>query len=163
MKKHLAPYFYDDIKLKLLDVKDLNDTLQWRNYPEHRKWFNSTHKLLCDEHKEWFNNYLKKEDDFIFIVMKDNEKCGQLSIYDVNSVTKEANFGRFLVNPAHAGMGLMKKSCQAALALAKNILKLEKLRLEVKVENDKAIHIYKYCGFASNVVINGFLAMEIKI
>ena len=161
-KRHLNQFQYEEIYLKLLEENDLADTLIWRNANRH--WFNDTSEVIWENHRNWFQNYLKKDNEFVFIVEdQQNNKIGQVSLYCINWETKSAEFGRFLVNPAFAGRGYMKLACSAVISLGQTLFSLELIRLEVKENNEKAIHIYLACGFIiAETSSNGNLIMEFR-
>lgn len=163
--KNLDYYFYDDLILRLLDKKDLPFTLNWRNAEEFRMWFVTTNIISSQEHEKWFEQYQKKENDFIFMVTNTaGSICGQLAIYDIDWENKIGVFGRFLVNPAYSGQGLMKKALLGALKMAKDTFQLKELTLQVKSDNLKAIHIYEAGGFAHRCLHgNNMLEMHIKL
>ena len=146
MKQTIPEYVYDNINLALLSANDLTETLQWRNH--YREWFNQSHTLTLIEHQVWFQQYQTKDNDFVFIIRNElNQKIGQASIYNIDWSKKKGEFGRFLVNPVHAGQQFMKKACLAMLELCQKQLALKHLYLEVKHDNLKAIHIYRSAGF----------------
>lgn len=148
-KNHLAPFYYEQINLKALSEEDLPDTLKWRN--EYRQWFNTQEPLSLDQHLKWFDSYKNKTNDFVFIVRDQEEnRVGQVAIYNIDWSKKEGEFGRFLVNPDFSGRSYMKKSAAALLEFCTRQLQLKSIYLEVKPHNEKAIHIYSSVGFVVN-------------
>ena len=166
MKKNIEPYTKESLILRLLTPEDLAFTLHWRNHPAHRIWFNSIHIITEKEHKKWFNEYRLRDNDFIFIITnKDAHLIGQLSLYNVDYKNKSAIFGRLLVNPEFSNKGHMKKAILLAIKLAKEIIGLHSLSLEVKINNEKAIHLYQSCGFLQKKTNdnNNMLKMHISL
>jgi len=160
MKRTINSYYKDNLVLRLLNEDDLGITLLWRNYEAHRRWFVSTEIISTKTHFDWFYRYSQSDEDFIFIICNQHgTRYGQLSIYEIDWMNKCAIFGRFLVNPDFAGLGIMKKACRVALLLSSEVLKLNKLTLEVKTNNKNAIHIYQSNGFS----LSGFAENEIQI
>ncbi len=146
IKADLTPFDYKNISLRLLRKDDLPETLLWRN--TYRAFFTYSDEIDLPSHLKWFENYLQKNDDFIFIIENQlQEKLGQVALYDINWAEKSAQFGRFLVNPAFANQGYMSTACKASLLLARDVLELCSLMLEVKATNERAIRIYENCGF----------------
>lgn len=164
MKRKIDPYQKDNLTLRLLEESDLIHTIAWRNHDSHRQWFISTEIIPFDEHIAWFHNYRKLDTDFIFIIEDiQKNRLGQLSIYEIDDKNKCAKFGRFLVNPANASLGIMKTACGIGMQLASDILQIKKLFLEVKEDNSKAIHIYHSCGFSKKeITSDGLIFMEIQ-
>jgi diamine N-acetyltransferase len=161
MKKEIKPYCCNALILKLLEMEDLEYTRSWRNYEAHRCWFNNSDPISKEEHLGWFENYVKRENDFIFVVFDmENNRIGQLSIYEIDWLKRTAVFGRLVANPSYVKRGMMTKAVKAVILFSQEILSLNKLFLEVKPNNEKAIHIYKKCGFkidslnkASNLIM----------
>lgn len=164
MKKNINQFTENEITLRLIELNDLEHTLQWRNNESYRIWFNTTYIINASEHFTWFEQYLARENDFIFIVNDEQKnRIGQLSIYHVDWQNMQGEFGRFLVNPQFEGQGLMKKSCRAALSLAQKIFSLKKLYLEVKLDNMRAIYIYQKCGFVETERDSKQMKMEVLL
>ena len=96
MKRKIESYQKNDLTLRLLEECDLPYTLSWRNHESHRCWFISTEIISLKTHVAWFHRYNKLDTDFIFIIQdKQGNRCGQLSIYELDDKNKCAKFGRF--------------------------------------------------------------------
>lgn len=158
-ERFIQPFFYETIYLKLITEEDLPYTLEWRNH--YRQWFNDSNQIEFINHKKWFDRYQQSENEFIFIVMdKKNNRIGQASIYDIDWNKMSGEFGRFVVNPSFAGLGHMKMACMAMLKLSYDLLQMQSIHLQVKKNNEKAIHIYQSCGFhVSQLLENGCILM----
>ncbi len=148
MKKHFEPYKKNNLILRLIEVSDIAHTLKWRNHDDHRTWFATSDVIMYADHQKWFFEYLKDENDFIFIITDDTSNLiGQLSIYHIDWENKTGVFGRFLVNPDYENRGYMRMATSLAIDFAKNVFGLKQLKLEVKPNNVKAISIYQKNGF----------------
>ncbi|WP_028388427.1 GNAT family N-acetyltransferase [Legionella fairfieldensis] len=158
--KNYQPYYYKKINLQLIALDDLQDTLAWRN--AYKEWFNDSQTIEPATHYQWFENYQKKDNDLLFIVRnEEDEKVGQVSVYNINQQTKEGEFGRFLVNPLFAGQRYMKTACEGMIQFCQDLLPIQTLYLEVKSNNLKAIQIYQTCGFViSHELENSNLLMR---
>lgn len=164
MKRKLHPYKCNNFILRLLERKDIDFVLSWRNHQSHRIWFKNSSVISKKEHYTWFQMYLQNENDFIFLVTDADEiKYGQVSIYNAQWLNHEAEFGRVLANPMYENQGFMKKACKITLSLAKEILNLKRLTLQVKYNNYKAIYIYQQCGFVVSKLNGDMVNMEIYL
>lgn len=146
IKENTIGFKFDGLQLTLLCVEDLPYTLAWRNLQ--KEWFNSSDIIAWTDHLNWFKQYEQKNNDFVFIIQDGmGNRFGQVAIYDIDYNTKTAEFGRFIVNPASAGKGYMKKSGQAIISLCFNKLQLSALHLQVKKNNQRALRLYQSLGF----------------
>lgn len=159
-KPIVAPFTYKNLTLSLLDFDDLPDTMAWRN--ANPAGFNDTRTLTLNSHTAWYHQYLLKNNDLVFLVKNIQEdKIGQVAVYNIDWDEHTGEFGRFMVNPEFAGQKFMQTACEAMLALSHQILHLHTLHLEVRPENAKAIHIYQKCGFStSGIQPNQNIRME---
>lgn len=159
------PYSHDDVTLRLLERDDLLTTLQWRNDANVRKWFKNSNIIDVDDHYKWFESYKNKRDDYVFIILSNENSSlvGQGAIYNIDFDEKRAEIGRFIAAPDNAGKGLMKATCAAILEFAHNTMQLDTLYLEVYKNNHKAIHIYEECGFIETSSNEYFMFMECKL
>lgn len=164
MKKKINPIHYKEINIRLIIQDDIEKTLLWRNNHQNRQWFNNTEVIDPNEHKRWFESYLANNFDYTFIVTNnERDLIGQFSIYNIDIENESACFGRFLANPSFQGKGLMKLSCECALLIAKNMLGIKKLTLDVKSDNTRAIHIYHANKFKTTKRTDSQIFMEIDL
>ncbi|WP_094462590.1 GNAT family N-acetyltransferase [Pannonibacter phragmitetus] len=148
MKPITEPFQSDvGVVLHLLERKHLDHTLAWRNDAQARRWFKNDALIEVEQHYCWFDRYLMKRDDLMFIAEIDGELIGQVSVYAIDRGQRQAEVGRFLAAPAHAGKGLMKRAIRALITLCRDELTLTYLFLEVKGENERAIRLYEALGF----------------
>jgi len=150
-KLKLSPLVGDRIVLRLLEQNDLPLTLLWRNQDTIRKWFINTDVIQEEKHLAWFERYTKLDNDFIFVILAkdlDNLPVGQVSLYNINWEIGRAEYGRLMIgNPIARGKGYAKQATALLLESAFNILNLNEVFLEVKLDNKLAIAIYESAGF----------------
>ncbi|MNW02307.1 Acetyltransferase (GNAT) family protein [compost metagenome] len=73
---------------------------------------------------------------------------GALSLYNIDDVSKNAEFGRFMIGDTLARrIGLGKKTLEAICEFSRETLCLENLYLEVLSDNEAAIKVYDSVGF----------------
>lgn len=159
MKRKIDPYSDASISLRLIEESDLEQTLFWRNRDGARIWFKTSAELTLSQHQAWFNSYLKKDDDFLFIVEAANKMVGQASIYGIDWEQRSAEIGRFLAAPDCSGKGYIGAACKALLSLGSTELGLRYFFLEVMENNTRAIHLYQRQGFQEECRYNGLIRM----
>jgi RimJ/RimL family protein N-acetyltransferase len=149
MKPAISPTSFGNVQLRLLELDDLPHTLAWRNQDDVRKWFKFNGTVTAEQHLAWFEKYQAKADDFVFVALhlKSQERIGQVAIYDVDLMQKQAEVGRFIVAPEAAGKGFMTEALQALADCATQQLALSRLFLEVFASNARAINLYSKAGY----------------
>ena len=159
-KRLVQPFSTDRGRLRLVEASDLEHTLRWRNHDDSRRWFRYDQMLTIEQHNNWFFSYLAKDDDFTFIFEVADRPVGQFAIYNLNSTTREAEVGRILLDQQSQGKGFASEALHGVVALAKEQLFCQKLWLEVKKGNDRAIRVYQACGFQTISEDADYIRME---
>jgi RimJ/RimL family protein N-acetyltransferase len=152
--------------LRLLEESDLEMTLGWRNRDDIRKWFITQNIISPERHKNWFSNYKNKVDDFIFVIESkahENSPVGQVSLYNIDYQLRKGEFGRLMIGESlAAGKGLAKEATRLIIQYAFEILQLDEVYLSVLAENERAIQLYKSCGFFVQSKDETMIQMSIK-
>lgn len=137
------------INLKSVEISDAEFILKLRQNKELNQFISSTSVSLEDQ-KKWIENYLKRELDkkeFYFIVKnKENQSCGTVRIYNINNEKQECTWGSFMLNKKRPD-GASYETINLSLNYAFKALGIEKVLLDVRKENKKAIYIYEKSGF----------------
>lgn len=145
MKKSIKMRKVGAYSFRLLELNDLEQTLQWRNRPNVRKWFKNSHIVDREMHFLWFEAYHIRENDYVFIAEVEGRAIGQMAVYDIADDTAEV--GRFIVAPEFEGQGIMKQCLKDFFYYVCDLFRLKTLYLEVYSDNKKAINIYNALGF----------------
>lgn len=148
MKRTVDPFGNEVVSLRLVEEKDLQTTLAWRNRDEARIWFKTSSQITFEQHQAWFYRYFDKDDDFLFVVESNGQIVGQASVYDIRWDEGSAEIGRFLVAPESAGKGYIGKACEALVVFCAETFNLQYLFLEVLEANERALRLYQRNGFA---------------
>ncbi|MFT8549645.1 MAG: GNAT family N-acetyltransferase [Acetobacter okinawensis] len=153
------------IYLQPLTENDLHLTLEWRNDDSIRKWFKTSDTFSLAQHHTWFSMRRDDPNDLIFIAKRvsDSQSVGQVSLYNIDPLTKTAEVGRFISAPNYAGNGYMKNACQILLDMAFNKIGLQNIFLEVFSNNTRAINLYKNLGFSYISTTNDLDRYEMTI
>jgi diamine N-acetyltransferase len=150
-KRDLDPLISTRVRLRLLEPGDLPMTLRWRNRDDVRRWFFDDRVLALDDHRAWFERYRERDDDFVFIVedtSPDRRPIGQVSLYRIDTVMQEAEFGRMMIpDPADRFRGLATEASLLLLHAAFAMWALRRVVLEVYAHNDAALRLWTRCGF----------------
>ena len=165
-KPSVQPIESELVRLRLLEEADLEMTLAWRNQDHIRKWFLTSSMLAFDQHRNWFLNYQTRDNDFIFVIESKahgSVPVGQISLYDIDFEDRMGEYGRLMIgSPLAARQGIARESTRLILQFAFEMLKLEEIYLSVLVNNERAINLYKTCGFSADGQDGKTLKMSIR-
>lgn len=148
--RHAYRINYGDILLSPLDAETSELYRELRNRTEVCRWFAHTGKISKEQQQIWFQKYLNKEDDMMFsshLSRAGEAFIGAVAIYDISLQNKTAEFGRIAVLPDMKGKGYGAKITRAVCKFAADELGLERLYLEVLMENMPAVKAYWNAGF----------------
>lgn len=159
MKRSISPFGNDVVRLRLIEERDLQATLSWRNRDEARVWFKTSHQLTYEQHKAWYQKYLEKNDDFLFVVEVGGHLVGQASVYGIDWQEGSAEVGRFLAAPNGAGKGYIGRACAELMRFCREVIDLKYVFLEVLETNERAINLYQQNGFTEEQRYGGLIRM----
>lgn len=136
-----------DIKLRALEKEDLpfihqlNNNRTIMNY-----WFEEPYESF-GELKDLYNEHVHDNSERRFIAVNQNqESVGLVELIEIDYIHRNTEFS-IIIAPEHQGNGHARSLIKLALDYAFNILNLHKVYLHVAQENEKALHLYKECGF----------------
>lgn len=139
---------YQDIILRPLAGDDIEVLRQTRN--SNRSAFLSNSFISPSAQGSWYLRYTTIEDDFMFAAyFADNTDAivGFSSLYHVDQIQHDAEFGRFLLAAPYRGKGLGSQIVNATCAIGWSFLGLNEIYLEVLESNVAAIKTYLKSGF----------------
>ena len=142
---------FEDIVLKSLEQKNIEDLRILRNKKENRKCFIYQNEITKEEQEKWYKNYLKKENDIMFSAFINGvleKPIGYAALYDIDKNSKKCEFGRIIVDKSRVskkGIGYQITKCLCEIGFEK--LGLEMIYLEVFSDNIPAIKTYLKAGF----------------
>lgn len=165
-KRAVQPIESDTVCLRLLEEADLEMTLGWRNQDEIRRWFYTSSVLTFEQHRNWvLNSYMPRDNDFIFVIESKaiGKLVGQISLYDIDFEKRRGEYGRVMIGErAASGKGIAREATRLILQFAFETLDLDEVYLSVFAHNERAINLYKACGFIVDGQEEGSLIMSIK-
>jgi len=137
----------DRVQLTQITSADLELLREWRN--ENRSYFFDSSIISKEQQEKWFNDiYSKKQDDVIFAIKTlEGTTVGFVSLYHIDPVKKEAEYGRVVIADQYKRKGYGQDATRALADYAFSDMKLGKIRLEVIDSNERAIGLYKKIGF----------------
>jgi UDP-4-amino-4,6-dideoxy-N-acetyl-beta-L-altrosamine N-acetyltransferase len=138
-------------KIELADITkiDENDALQIleiRNEIPIRKNMYTDHEISRDEHFGWIDRLRDREDIKFFAVLFDGEIVGGVSLSNINTAHKRADWAFYLSESTH-GRGIGAALEYKFVSLAFGQFEIEKLNCEVISFNDRVVKLHEKFGF----------------
>ena len=130
--------------IRLIEEKDQESMIKWRNDPVHKQWFFYQGEFNLQTQIIWFHEYLTKDNDYTFVLEIDDIPVGMAAIYDIHD--DQGEFGRLLIGEIQ-GKGLGKELARQVCQIGFTRLNLNTIVLEVFKENERALKIYQELGF----------------
>lgn len=139
----------DRVNIRLINENDLDFLRESRN--KYRDNFFTHDYISKQQQKAWYEKYKSVfGKDLMFVIQtKDGTKIGAMSIYNIDTATRIADFGRMFVITEYQGEGYAKEAIELLVDFAFNTLRLWKLKLAVFLDNSDAIALYNSVGFKS--------------
>ncbi|MCW8994581.1 MAG: spermidine N1-acetyltransferase [Psychromonas sp.] len=130
--------------LERSDLRFIHEQINNRSVMSY--WFEEPYESY-DELEELYNRHIHDNAERRFVV-ENNEKelLGLVELIEIDYIHRRAEF-QIIITPEHQGKGYARTCIHKALDYSFTILNLHKIYLIVTVDNKKAIHLYKECGF----------------
>lgn len=143
----------ESVKLMNLEFKNLNNEncsfqmkiLNWRNSKRVSEFFQIP-QISMEQHKTWLS-LLKNEPQkqVAFVIYIDKDPIGLTYFRNITSI--DCDWGMYIYDTASRGLGIGQKALSWSIDYARDKLKVNKIKLEVKNDNIAAIKCYEKLGF----------------
>jgi RimJ/RimL family protein N-acetyltransferase len=137
--------------LRSLEEADLERTHLWHNDPElYSSLINPFRFVSKTAELEWLRRkagYSGSEVNCAICLRTNGEHIGNISLAEIDWVSRKAELGIFIGSSAHHGKGYGKEAVRQLLSYAFFDLNLNRVSLEVLADNAAAIKSYEKCGF----------------
>jgi UDP-4-amino-4,6-dideoxy-N-acetyl-beta-L-altrosamine N-acetyltransferase len=134
--------------LRFVSPQDQSMILDWRNSEAVAPYMLRDTPISTEEHQNWFGQVLLDSDFAVFRIMEhEGVDCGLVSISNIDNQERSADWGGYLAPDAPRGSGLGKALMYLSVEVAFNQLNLNRILVEVIVDNSAAIGLYESIGF----------------
>lgn len=139
----------DSFRLKFVDVSDAEFLYSLRTNKKLTKYISP---VIGDVNSqiEWINKYKIREyqgkELYFCINNLDGERLGFVRLYDIDYEKRNLTFGSFLLKESHPKLTALE-SMIMMLNVSFDYLDMEKVELDVRVDNEHAKHFYQRFGF----------------
>ena len=136
-----------DITLNKLSLNDIELVREWRNSPEVSSYMYDESHISEEQQKVWFNKINTDSSSVYWIIEYDKKKLGLASVTNINQLLKSCYWAFYLGDTSIRGAGIGAKVEYNVLRYVFEELKLNKLRCEVLMGNNKVIKMHEKFGF----------------
>jgi len=139
-----------------LSIKEKKMILEWRNSSEIKNWMYSKDDITLENHLHFIDLLELSKDQQYFVVKKGNKYIGVVDFTEIDYKNSSTYFGLY-TNPLEKMKGCGSILQELCIQYAFDVLKLNKIKLEVFSDNLKAIHLYKKFKFKerNKKIVNG--------
>lgn len=146
-------YYGEMVKLRALEMEDLDTILKYFNTLELRQYLHSQWPMSRNTERQWLEQVTTEtpwKDGRLTLAIEDkktNEFLGTVSIFDISKQHQKAEFGIAIHNPENLGKGYGTDTTKVMLWVAFHVLGLNTVFLLTLASNERAQHAYKKAGF----------------
>ncbi len=138
----------DNIQLVRLTLDDADDIFRAinENRDSLRVWLPFVDYSKTVEDSVSFVEHTRQSGEQVFVIRMDSNFTGLIGLKSIDNANKKAEIGYWLV-PAYEGKGLVTRSCLKIIEYAFEELKLNRILIQVAVENRKSRRVPARLGF----------------
>lgn len=136
--------------------EDMPKLLEWRNNPDHRKYYREYRESNLEDQLNWYENIMMKDSTWHHFVARPlndlNKIIGVAFLNHIHPIYKTGEFGITLGDPEYRGKGYGKDMLVTLIKYGFEQLNLNRIWCEVYSNND-SIHVYRNVGFKDEGVL----------
>jgi len=129
-----------------LNMDEKRMVLDWRNDSSIRRWMTNQEKITFEKHLLFIDSLKDDDTKRYFLVREGNRNIGVVDFTNIDRGKRECEIGLY-ANPFDKVFGVGRVLGKICLDYAFGELKLDRLKLEVFGDNQKALKLYNYLGF----------------
>lgn len=138
------------------DEKYLDNTFAWMQDISIKDSFLLNKEITPESHLLWYERLKQDSTQQLFSIIHKGTHCGNIGLKNINLSNKNAEMWVYIGDKALWGRGIAKDATILLLDYCFETLQLHKVYLSVADFNERAISVYRKCGFE----IEGFLRDE---
>lgn len=120
--------------------------LSWQNHVSVRKWMCESENITIKNHLKFIESLKISRAKEYMVLKRDASYIGVVDFTDINFAKESADIGLY-ANPFEKMNGAGSLLLEAGIKYAVEILKLRTLKLEVFIDNSRAIGLYRKFNF----------------
>lgn len=130
----------------VLSEQEQEEILSWRNHLNNRKWMLNPEIIPLEDHQKFIEGLKNKDNSLYWMVLRDEEPIGGVSLINVDYNDKKAELGYFLA-PEKQGSGIGLDFLFHTLLLVFNELNFQFIEANVRDSNVAANTLNLFLGF----------------
>jgi RimJ/RimL family protein N-acetyltransferase len=138
------------ITLSKPTIEDMPTLLEWRNNPDHRKYYREYRETNLEDQLSWYENIMMKDMTWIHFVIKPlndlNKIIGVAFLNHIHPIYRTGEFGITIADSEYRGKGYGKDALITLIGYGFDQLNLNRIWCEV-YSNNNSIHLYRNIGF----------------
>tara|TARA_Y100000590_G_C15487012_1_gene926201 strand:+ start:416 stop:946 length:531 start_codon:yes stop_codon:yes gene_type:complete len=143
-------------KTELLKPKrdDMPLLLEWRNNPNHMKYYRQHKTLSLEEQLKWYDSMINDQTWHHFVARPIGEEklIGVVFLNHIHPVYKTGEFGITLADPNYRGKGFGKDMLLTIMEYGFQELNLNRIWCEV-YSNNSSVNLYRKVGFKDEGIL----------
>jgi UDP-4-amino-4,6-dideoxy-N-acetyl-beta-L-altrosamine N-acetyltransferase len=136
-----------NVSLRLLEVDDIELVRNWRNSTDVAPYMYNEEYISEEQQIKWFEKISNENSSLYWIIEYEGKKLGLASLTGIDDTLSSCYWAFYLGDLSVRGGGIGAKIEFSILEYVFEELKLNKLRCEVFVSNDKVIKMHEKFGF----------------
>jgi UDP-4-amino-4,6-dideoxy-N-acetyl-beta-L-altrosamine N-acetyltransferase len=143
------------LRLRVLEEKDGNKILVWRNQKEIIDQLFSCVGITARQHYDWYEKYVNDDRRLEFIIeIKENSRpIGTAGLNNIDYKNQKAELGIMIGEQDEQGKGYGKEAISILVQYAFNELNLQRIYLKTFYDNERAIELYRKLGFRQEGIL----------
>jgi len=152
----------ENIILRSPQLQDATYLMSWENNEEVMKYSTEPEVYSLEQIREYIKGihdvYLDKQ--LRFMICRGEEPIGTIDLYNVDQTNSSALIGILIADVNERGNGLGSEAHTLVRDYCRDILGLQRLEVDVQVENKRSIRFFEANGYKHKQQSNGLLRME---
>ena len=144
-----------EIVLRCIEESDIQSLFTWHNDKRIKEMYaGHPFPVSFEATKEWINQVTKPDyENLILGIALKEQLIGVCGLKRVNKINRNAELFIFIGSDDFTGKGFAKTALDELLILGFHSLGLKRISLTVQNNNERAISLYKKCGFVCEGVM----------
>ncbi|MBY9000471.1 MAG: GNAT family N-acetyltransferase [Candidatus Heimdallarchaeota archaeon] len=147
-----SPFIGDKVKLRALEVSDLDNIMRYFNNYETRVGLGNIIPISYKMEEDWINSAIERAKAgtaYIFVIehKENGELLGTCGIEDISTISRSATLGIGIHNPENFNKGYGTDAMICLMKFGFRVLNLHRIELWTFDYNQRAIHVYKKLGW----------------
>lgn len=136
-----------NISLKKFTAADISNKVRWINDESNNMYLHYELPLEIEKTQRWFESIKNRADRYDAVIEADGVSIGVIGLLNIDVVNLKAEYYITLGEASYKRKGISYIASQQLLKYAFEILKLNKVYLNVDADNVAACNLYEKLGF----------------